>query len=152
MKEEGILEKIQNAVGERLLALNELRNIPILTYRQSDLNSAMQANLKSGIGTVILLMPPIPTRTQPHVVGPVFGEVMVEIKIIENTVGNKSGKSLLSLAETVMQNLHLWSPGVSDCDYRLDLATGMNACEVDRRDDTNYFAIHFVIPYHIEPK
>ncbi|MDR1414146.1 MAG: hypothetical protein LBI56_04425 [Puniceicoccales bacterium] len=150
MKIEGILEKLQDAVEKRLLSLNELRGIPILTYKQSDLHSVVQADVKSGGRTAILLMPPIPSHIHAHVRGPVFGNVAIELKIVEHAISNGCGKSLLFLAEAVMQSLHMWHPGIGDVTYQLELAPGVDSCKADRRDDVNYFTMRFTMPCHLK--
>ncbi|MDR1433086.1 MAG: hypothetical protein LBI61_01960 [Puniceicoccales bacterium] len=150
MKVEGVLEKLQDAIENRLLELNELRNVPILTYKQSDLQSVFRSDMKSGIGTAILLMPPVPNNVLEHVAGPVFSNVSIEVKIIENTATNKHGKSLLFLAEVVMRHLHMWHPNVVDASYRMELASGAHSCRATRENDTNYFSANFAIPCHLE--
>ncbi|MDR1528129.1 MAG: hypothetical protein LBS22_00890 [Puniceicoccales bacterium] len=150
MKTEGILEKLQDAIEKRLLALSELRNVPILTYKQSDLHSVIEANVKTGIGVVIVLMPPIPSHAYAHVVGPIFHDVTIEIKIVENTAMNKLGKSLLSLAEIVMQHLHMWHPNILDENYQLELSSGPQNFKVTREDNINYFSMCFGMPCHLK--
>ncbi|MDR2603618.1 MAG: hypothetical protein LBC11_03620 [Puniceicoccales bacterium] len=150
MKMEGILEKLQDAIEKRLLALNELRNIPILTYKQSDLSSVIETNVKTGIGIAIMLMPPVPSRVHAHVAGPVFHDVTIEIKIIENTAMNKSGKSLLSLAEIVMQHLHMWHPNILDENYQLELSSGPQNFKATREDNINYFSMCFGMSCHLK--
>ncbi|MDR1890666.1 MAG: hypothetical protein LBQ23_00570 [Puniceicoccales bacterium] len=150
MKTEGIFEKLQDAIEKRLLGLNELRNVPILTYKQSDLSSVIEANVKTGIGIAIVLMPPIPNNTRAHVIGPVFHSVTIEIKVIENTAMNKSGKSLLLLAEIVMQHLHMWHPDLLDENYQLELASGPQNFKATREDNINYFSMCFGMPCHLK--
>ncbi|MDR2737378.1 MAG: hypothetical protein LBB18_00335 [Puniceicoccales bacterium] len=149
MKTEGLLEKLQDAVEKRLLSVSELRNIPILASKGSDLPSIIETNSKIAIGSAIVLMPPIPSGADEHAIGPIFGGVVVEVKIFENTMVNRTGKSLLFLAETVMENLHGWYPGVGDENYQLTLASGPNACRGGRENDTTFFSIRFVIPYNL---
>jgi hypothetical protein len=152
MKTEGIFEKLQDAIEKQLLGLNELPNVPILTYKQSDLSSVIEANIKTGIGMAILLMPPVPSHAYAHVGGPVFHNVIIEIKIIENTAMNRLGKSLLSLAEIIMQHLHMWHPNVSDENYQLELSSGPQNFKVTREDNINYFSMCFGMPYHLKFK
>ncbi|MDR1457880.1 MAG: hypothetical protein LBI47_03470 [Puniceicoccales bacterium] len=150
MKTEGIFEKLQDAIEKQLLGLNELRNVPILTYKQSDLRSVIEANVKTGIGIAILLMPPVPSHAYAHIGGPVFHDVTIEIKVIENTAMNKLGKSLLSLAEIVMQHLHMWHPNFLDENYRLELSSGPQNFKVTREDNINYFSMYFGMPCHLK--
>ncbi|MDR2778737.1 MAG: hypothetical protein LBB16_00400 [Puniceicoccales bacterium] len=150
MKTEGIFEKLQDAIEKRLLGLNELRNVPILTYKQSDLSSTIETNVKTGIGIVVVLMPPTPGHVHTHVIGPVFHGVTIEVKIVENTAMNKLGKSLLFLAEVVMQHLHMWCPNVSDKNYQLELASGPQNFKATREDNINYFSMCFEISCHLK--
>jgi hypothetical protein len=150
MKIEGILENLQDAIENRLIELNELRSVPILTYKQSDLASVIGASVKSGIGTVILLMPPVPGNVQEHVVGPVFNSITIEVKIIENVSSGKYAGSLLFLAEVVMRHLHMWNPNVADVNYQMELAPGPNSCKAYMENDTNYFSANFVMPCHLK--
>ncbi|MDR1414075.1 MAG: hypothetical protein LBI56_04035 [Puniceicoccales bacterium] len=150
MKVEGIFEKLQDAIEKRLLSLSELRDVPILTYKQSDLHSVIESDVKSSGRTAILLLPPIPGHMHPHVVGPVFSSVIIEVKIVENAISCKCGRSLLFLAEVVAQALHMWHPGIGDANYRLELAPGMDSCKANREDGVNYFAMRFTVPCHLK--
>jgi hypothetical protein len=149
MKIEGILEKLQDAVENQLLSLNELRKVPILTYKQSDINSVLRAGIYTGVDTAIVLMPPVPGNVNPHVVGPVFNSVIIEIKVVENTTTNRCGSTLLFVAEVVMQCLHMWEPGIADENYVLELASGTQACRAECNDSTNCLIIRFVMPCHL---
>ncbi|MDR3143897.1 MAG: hypothetical protein LBT64_00130 [Puniceicoccales bacterium] len=150
VKVEGILEKLQNAIENRLLSLNELRNVPILTHKQSDLSSVIESGARSGIGTMIFLMPPVPGYVQQHIAGPVFDSATIEVKIVENIAANATERTLLFLAEAVMRHLHMWAPNAMDENYRLKLAAGPDCCRVTCDDGINSFSMRFTIPCHLK--
>jgi hypothetical protein len=120
-----------------------------LTYKQNDLSSVIEANVKTGIGIAIVLMPPIPNNKRAHVIWPIFHSVIIDVKVIENTATNKSGKTLLLLAEIVMQRLHMWHPDLLNENYQLELASGPQNFKAIREDNINYFSMCFGIPFKI---
>jgi hypothetical protein len=61
---------------------------------------------------------------------------------------NKSGKSLLLLAEIVMQHLRMWHPALLDENYQLELASGPQNFKATGEDIINYFSICFGMPCH----
>jgi hypothetical protein len=148
-KESSTLEKLQAAIERRLLSLSDLRNVPILAYNQSDLESIVQTHIHSGIGVAIVVMPLIPSKSLKHVSGPVFNETTFEVKIFENPGINKAGKSLLSIAEIVMLNLQTWRPWCIDQNYMIEVFYGSNGCEVKCNEGINCFIARFLIPYSI---
>ena len=150
MRIEGVLERTQDTIEKRLLSLNELRNIPVLTYKQSDLDSVLKATIKSGIGIAVLLMPPITGNVIQHIRGPVFSNLLIEIQIIEDPLTNKSGISLLYLAETIMRHLHMWKLENIDEPRQLELVGGSQSCQAKREDGKNIFFIRFMTPCHLQ--
>jgi hypothetical protein len=149
MKVEGIFEKLQDAVEKRLIGLNKLRNVPIVTYKQSDAMSIINTAVKTGIGVAILLLPPVPNGANKHTVGPVFSGVLVEVKLIEDPMTNRSGRTALSLAEAIMESLHGWHPGIGDESYQLTLDPGWNACRANRENDLNCITVKLLMPCHL---
>jgi hypothetical protein len=63
---------------------------------------------------------------------------------------NKLGKSLLSLAEIVMQHLHMWHPNFLDENYRLELSSELQNFKVTLEDNINYFSMYFGMPCHLK--
>ena len=147
---EGTLEKIQDSIEKYLISINELRNIPVLTYKQSDLESILDVTIRSGIGVAVVLMPPIANDVIRHIRGPIFNNLLIEIQIIEDPAMNKSGNSLLSIAESVMEHLHGWSIKICEISYRIELADGNQACQAKREDGKNIFFIRFSTPLSLE--
>ncbi len=146
---ESNLEKLQNIIEKRLLQIHELRNIPVLNYKQSDFTSILSNNAKIGIGIAILLMPPIPSHANPYIEGPIFDHATLEINVIENTATNQNGPSLLCVAETIMRHLHMWHHNNDDQNDYIQLASGTSCCSVERKDNNNYFIMRFIAPCNI---
>jgi hypothetical protein len=146
VKTEAIFEELQDAIEKRLLGLNELQNVSILTYGQSNLSSVIEANVKKGIGVAIMLMPRIPNNTRAHVIGQAFHDITIEGKVIENAAINKSSKSLLLLAEIVMQHLHMWHPEILYENCQLELASAPQNFKATRGHNIDYFSRCFRMP------
>jgi hypothetical protein len=144
MKTESSLEKLQDSVEKQLLSLNELRNVPILTCKQSNLASAVETHIKSGIGVAVIILPPLPTNVQPGLLGPVFNEVALDIEVVETVGMNRSGRTMLAIAEIIMRCIHMWVLDIADSHCTLELVHGLKPCTVEMERGTLSFTMHFV--------
>lgn len=142
MKQDGFLEKFQDTLRSFLQTRNEFRNVPILTYKQSDFESIVQSSVYKGIGAVILILQPQPVKVQTNVAGPVFERILCKIQVIENIETNVSGLSSLFIAERITQYLHLWRPEISDWNDTLALV-GNSPWSSDCDDCTNIITLNF---------
>ena len=142
MKQDGFLEKFQDTLRSFLQTRNEFRNVPILTYKQSDFESIVQSSVYKGIGAVILILQPQPIKVQPNIAGPVFERILCKIQVIENIETNVSGLSSLFIAERITQYLHLWRPEIGDWNDTLALVEN-SPWSSDCDDCTNIITLNF---------
>ena len=143
MKTEGMLEDFQNAVENKLLQMSELRNVPILNYKQSCLRSVIESNVKSCCGISITIMPPVPIDIDQNVAGPVFNKISLEVDVTENIGINSAGQSLLFVVETVMRRLHMQKLRIHGDDYQIKISKDGDCCRLDRSDDFVRLRIKF---------
>ncbi|MDR0679730.1 MAG: hypothetical protein LBF42_01685 [Puniceicoccales bacterium] len=142
MVSDGLLEKFQSSVEKYLRELNDFRGTPILTYKQSDINSVVRSAINGGIGVAILILPPGPAEVVPNAAGPVFEKVICKIQVIENLATNKTGRSAIFIAEKIMQYLHLWQSKVSDWNEELTLSAD-HPWQTTQESDTNVITLQF---------
>lgn len=142
MLSEGLLEKFQIHLEKYLSGLNDFRVTPILTYKQSDVDSILSNAVNSGIGVAILILPPSPVEIIPNVPGPVFKKITCEIQVIENLATNRTGCSATYIAEKIMQYLHLWRPQISDWNDKLILSEHA-PWKVIQEENTNIISMCF---------
>lgn len=103
------LEAIQGKVVETLKADNFLQNLTISAWPKSDVEKRIDTAVTANIGISIVVMPPIPTRLTPHVPGPCYEEMNVQVRVIENlyTLPENFPSHILGIAEAVSQCLHV---------------------------------------------
>lgn len=142
MKQDGFLEKFQDTLRSFLQTRNEFRNVPVLTYKQSDFESIVQSSVYKGIGAVILILQPQPVKVQANVAGPVFEKILCKIQVVENIETNVSGLSSLFIAERITQYLHLWRPEINDWNDKLALVEN-SPWSSDCDDCTNIITLNF---------
>jgi hypothetical protein len=104
-----VLIQLQNAVVQQLQQRLCLSGTKVLARRVADLDSQIEAAVQSALGLTILVLDPIPRRVEAEVPGPIFLEIALTIRIIENLLINAGGAGPLVAAERTSQVLHLWN-------------------------------------------
>ena len=104
-----VLIQLQNAVVQQLQRRLCLSGAAVLARRAADLDSQIEAALQSALGLTILVLDPTPRRVESAVAGPIFSEIALTVRVIENLLANTSGAGLLVAAEHASQALHLWN-------------------------------------------
>lgn len=99
------LEQLQQRVGQKIAHLTP--QIPVICYHPSCVQKRIDSVVKQGSGCCVLILHPLPQRVRPGVRGPIFEQVRLRIQLIENTYTLPKDLSILSLAQTISQNLHL---------------------------------------------
>ena len=117
-----VLNQLQNAVVQQLQRRLCLASSTVLARRAADLDSQVEAAVQSALGLTILVLDPTPRRVEPSVPGPVFLEIALTVRVIENLLANACGPGLLIAAERVSQALHLWNWPTAGGDGVLRLA------------------------------
>ncbi|MDR1255768.1 MAG: hypothetical protein LBJ94_02495 [Puniceicoccales bacterium] len=144
MINDGFLEQLQVSIEEYLRGLSTFRGTPILTYKQSDIDSILRAAVGGGVGSTILILPPSPTEVLPNTPGPVFKKIICKVQVIENFATNRTGRSAIFIAERVMQYLHFWRPRIGDWNDELTLSI-TNPWSSTLENDTNIITLQFEI-------
>src|SRR5262245_38958514 len=103
-----VLQNLQAAVVQRLTQKLELPGAAVAARRAADLESQVDAAVKGALGLSLLVLDPAPSRVASSLPGPVFLEVAVTVRVIENLLINTSGSGLLAAAERASKLLHLW--------------------------------------------
>jgi hypothetical protein len=142
MISDGLLENFQVGLDKYLRGLNEFRNTPILTYKQSDIDSILRSAANGGTGVVVLILPPSPVDVIPNTAGPVFRKIVCKIQVVENLTTNQTGRSAIFIAEKIMQYLHLWRPQISDWNDELALSND-TPWKVTQEGNTNVITMQF---------
>ncbi|MDR2436175.1 MAG: hypothetical protein LBD33_02605 [Puniceicoccales bacterium] len=145
----GLLEKFQTSLEKYLRGLNEFRGVHILAHKQSDIDSALRSVAESGIGVAIVVLPPHPTGVIPYASGPAFKKIVCKIQVIENLATNRTGRSAISVAEKVMQYLHLWRPRIADWNDELVLSSD-DPWQTALGNNANIITLQFVIHCSLE--
>jgi hypothetical protein len=149
MASDGLLEKFQTSLEQYLRRLNEFRGVHILTHKQSDIDSALRSVAGSGVGVAILILPPHPTEVVPNAPGLTFKKIVCKIQVIENLATNGTGRSAISVAEKVMQYLHLWRPRVGDWSDELVLSSD-DPWQTTLGNNANIITLQFVTHFSLE--
>jgi hypothetical protein len=104
-----VLIQLQNAVVQQLQRRLCLAGATVLARRAADLDSQIEAAVQSALGLTILVLDPTPRRVEATVPGPVFLEIALTVRVIENLLANSASTGLLVAAERASQALHLWN-------------------------------------------
>ncbi len=142
MINEGILEKFQIYLEKYLSGLNEFRSVPVLLYKQSDIDSILASEACNGLGVAIVILPPTPVDVITNVPGPVFQKIVCEIQVIENLATNHTGCTAIYIAEKIMQYLHFWRPQVTDWNEKLILSES-TPWKVAKNENNNIINMRF---------
>jgi len=103
-----ILENLQTAIVRQLREQMGAASATVVARRAADLDSQVEAAVQGALGLSVIVLDPCPQRVEPSVRGPVFLEIGVTVRVLENLLVNETGGGLLALAERVSQALHLW--------------------------------------------
>jgi hypothetical protein len=145
----GLLESLQASLARYLLGLNDFRGVPIIPHRQSDIDSVVRSTIDASAGLAIIILPPAPVDVIPNAAGPVFRRITCEIRVVENLATNRTGRGAISVAEKVMQHLHLWRPEIFDWNDELALSSGA-PWKSTQDGDSNTIAMQFETHYSLE--
>jgi len=102
------LENLQTAVVRQLREQMCLAGATVVARRAADLDSQIETAVQAALGLSVIVLDPCPRRVEPSVPGPVYLEIALTVRVIENLLINESGGGLLAAAERASQTLHLW--------------------------------------------
>jgi hypothetical protein len=105
---ESLFTKLQNAVAARLKRQGDLKGVPVLV-RKSGIAATIRENIAKA-GLCVLVMPPRPKDTDPAQSTPVFTQVVLTVRIVENAYRFRSGPGAMEVAEIVTRALQAWQP------------------------------------------
>ena len=103
-----LLEHLQTSVVRELREHLVLAGAVVIARRAADLDSQIEMAVQASLGLSVIVLDPRPRRIAPDAPGPVFVDIALTVRVIENLLVNESGSGLLSVAERVSQVLHLW--------------------------------------------
>ena len=104
---EGVLEQLQDRVYQELRMLSDFQKICIVAQKRSSLESFCEQLIQQNLGEGIFIAAPLPKKIVSEVAGPVYEQIELAVKIVENVATNESGSSALFLAERIAQCLHM---------------------------------------------
>lgn len=139
---EGVLEKFQACLEKYLSGINEFRAVPIVMYKQSELQSVVTNALADGVGLSILIMPPTPVTVLMNIPNPVIAKLRCEVRVIEDLATNRTGQTAIYIAERVMHYLHLWYPCMADMSDKLMLSAN-TPWKATQTGSTNTISLFF---------
>ncbi len=103
-----ILENLQMAVVRQLREQSTLASATIMARRTVDLDSQIEAATQASLGMSIIVLDPCPSRVELSLPGPVFQEITITLRLVENLLIKPNGPGLLAAAEQTSHALHLW--------------------------------------------
>jgi len=103
-----VLENLQAAVVRELREHLLLAGAVVVARRAADLDSQIETAVQAALGLTVIVLDPRPRRVMPSAPGPVFTDIALTVRVIENLLVNETGSSLLATAERTSQVLHLW--------------------------------------------
>lgn len=102
---EGILEKFQDYVRRQLISSSELCPIYI-SPKKGNLESWIDFSVREQINLGIFILTPIPQKIVEGIPGPVWSNISIDIRVVENTNLNTSHRSCVYIAEKLAHKLH----------------------------------------------
>lgn len=141
-----LLEPLQNAVASEITTAPEIENVPVVAFKAGDLTSLINRNIQHTQGQCIVVMPPYPTRMA-DCPGLAFERARLTVRLASYLHHDSGMPALLSLAESISQLLHDWSPRLAYWHGRMKLETD-NPWEVilaERGPDPHRIDIHFTL-------
>jgi len=139
------LQALQDAALTRLAAYPVLDTLNLSRHNASDTAGLVDEAVTTGIGLSVLVMPPLPERVAPGAPGPVFEEVELRVRVIENPWTNTTGLTALAVAERVSQALHLWQPQLPGWSAPLRLAGRRPWRELRERDNPERYTLEVTL-------
>jgi hypothetical protein len=103
-----VLEHLQTAVVRELREHLCLAGAVVVARRAADLDSQIEAAVQAALGLSVIVLDPRPRRVASDAPGPVFVDIALTVRVIENLLVNETGAGLLAAAERASQVLHLW--------------------------------------------
>ncbi len=103
-----VLENLQSAIVRQLREHLCLVGATVVARRAADLESQIEVATQAALGLSVIVLDPCPQRVEPDAPGPVFLEIAVTVRVIENLLINQTGGGLLKTAERAGRALHLW--------------------------------------------
>jgi hypothetical protein len=116
------LEHLQAAVVRELREHLCHAGAVVVARRAADLDSQIEAAVQAALGLSVIVLDPVPRRIAPDAPGPVFVDIALTVRVIENLLVNATGAGLLAAAERASQVLHLWPLPAPGADGVLRLA------------------------------
>lgn len=99
------VEKLQRSVADFLSRREALRNVPVVTDRESSFNKKFDEKLAPKMGLSILVKRPNPTGASSSGGVVSFGNVICNIRVVENILTNACGMSAAYVAEVILKSL-----------------------------------------------
>ncbi|HVU37931.1 MAG TPA: hypothetical protein VHC95_06320 [Opitutales bacterium] len=102
------LESLQSAIVRQLREPMTHLGATVIARRAADLESQLETAIQAALGLSIIVLDPLPRRVEPAAPGPVFAEILITVRVIENLLINEHGTGILAAAEHASAALHLW--------------------------------------------
>jgi len=103
-----VLEQLQDAIVRELRDRLVATGATIVVRREDDVESQIESAMRGSFGLSVLVLDPRPAMLAPEARGPVFTQIELTVRVIENLLINQTGNSLVAVAERVSQALHLF--------------------------------------------
>jgi hypothetical protein len=121
--EEGVLEQLQDRIYTVLRTKHDFQLMPIVTAKRSNFEKFCERLVGEGMGEGLFISPPLACKLVENVPGPVYEQVDFSVRIIENILTNRSGKSVILTAEKVTALLHLYAMKFGDKSWTISCRT-----------------------------
>lgn len=103
-----VLENLQATIVRQLREPMAHLGATVIARRAVDLESQLETAIQAAMGLSVIVLDPLPRRIEPAVPGPVYAEILVTVRVIENLLINEHGTGILAAAERASAALHLW--------------------------------------------
>ncbi|MDR1436339.1 MAG: hypothetical protein LBI39_04005 [Puniceicoccales bacterium] len=95
------LERLQEETRELLRSRSELAGVEVLSYRSSDLASALQVYAREPLGICAIVMPPLPLSFRESAPHRGAATVELRVRVVENIGSHRGARRALECAEMI---------------------------------------------------
>jgi len=107
-----VFEKLQDAVVARLNRRSDLEGVPVIARRNGSIAAKIKENVAK-CGLCVIVMPPRPKDISSSATSPVFTEVTLCVRVVENAFVSHGKGDAYATAEIVSRALQAWTPSVT---------------------------------------
>ncbi|HNX04677.1 MAG TPA: hypothetical protein PKI32_04210 [Opitutales bacterium] len=105
---DSVFSKLQEAVVARLKRRSDLKGVPVILRKNGIAATIRESVAKFGLCVVV--MPPRPKDADPTQGTPIFTQVVLTVRVVENAFRLHAGPDSMEVAEIVTRALQAWQP------------------------------------------